>query len=339
MKPLDINRIKKLRGDILNAKKISLLMHYNPDGDAIGATLASYLLLKKLNKNVEIISPNHFPGFLAWLPGSTDIVIGEDDKEKATRIILESDLIIMHDFNALNRLKVLEETVRVSKAKKILIDHHPNPENIADHTISDTSVSSAAELVYHFYIACEWGDMFDKQISECVYTGIMTDTGCFSFNSSNPDTFKTVAALLENGIQTDKVYEKVYHNYSVSRMRLMGHVLRNNMHIIERYHTAYIRITREDLQEYNFQPGDTEGFVNLPLSISGVRFSVLFVEKDDHIKISLRSTGDFPANEFSGLYFNGGGHLNAAGGESYLNLDETVKLFVTHLEDYSKKLS
>ncbi|MFW5805807.1 MAG: DHH family phosphoesterase [Bacteroidales bacterium] len=329
------NQIKKA---ILNAENISILMHNNPDGDALGSTQGFYLLLKKLGKNVSVISPNAYPEFLAWMKDHERIIIGNKNKKNCLQQLKETDFLIMMDFNVLSRLDWLEPVVRKMDCPSLLIDHHPEPCNDATYTISDISVSSTAELTIECIEIFGWADLIDRDTGECFYAGIMTDTGCFSYNSSLPRTFEIVASLLNTGIRKDMVYANVYNNYSYSRMKLLGLALKDNLYHIPEYHTAYIVLTQEEQNQYHFHPGDTEGFVNYPLSIKGTRFSALFLEKQNHIKISFRSIGDFPANEFAARYFNGGGHLNAAGGETNLDIQESIDLFVDKLAEYAEKL-
>jgi phosphoesterase RecJ-like protein len=232
----------------------------------------------------------------------------------------------------------LEPIVRKMDCPSLLIDHHPNPCNDATYLISDTSVSSTAELTYECIEKFGWVDKIDRDTGECLYAGIMTDTGCFSFNSSVPRTFEIVASLLNTGIRKDMVYANVYNNYSYNRMKLLGLALKDKLVNMKEYHTAYIALTQDEQKKYHFQPGDTEGFVNYPLSIKGTRFSALFLEKENHTKLSFRSIGDFPANEFAAKYFNGGGHLNAAGGETNLGIQESIDVFVDKLAEYAEKL-
>lgn len=335
---LSEDKAKQIKQAILRAENISIIMHHNPDGDAVGSTQGFYLLLKKLGKKVTVISPNTYPEFLAWMKEHERIIIGNKNKETCLKQLEQTDFLIMMDFNVLSRIDWLEPVVRKMDCPSLLIDHHPNPCNDATFTISDTSVSSTAELTYECIEKFGWLDNIDRDTGECLYAGIMTDTGCFSFNSSMPRTFEIVASLLNTGIRKDMVYANVYNNYSYERMKLLGLTLKDKLYNLPEYHTGYIVLTKEELQQYQFQPGDTEGFVNHPLSIKGTRFSVLFIEKDKYTKLSFRSIGDFPANEFAAKYFNGGGHLNAAGGETNLSIQESVDLFVDKLTEYADKL-
>jgi len=242
------------------------------------------------------------------------------------------------DFNDLKRVKELNEAHQAAKAYKVLIDHHPDPDVAVDCMISDTSVSSTAELVYRFIIDAGMKAHINRDVASCIFTGIMTDTGCFSFNSSNRNTWETVAALLDYGIEKDRIYSQVYDNFSANRMRMLGFCLNKNMEVLPDYRTGFIWLSRKDLDTFKFEPGDTEGFVNYPLSIRGIRFSALFIEKEDHVRVSLRSKGGFAVNTFSRNHFNGGGHLNASGGESFLSLLDTISRFKELLPQYLDQL-
>ncbi len=338
MKLINKEVIKKLKDVLKNSSKILITTHLNADGDAVGSSLALASLLKKLGKDVRIMTPNDFPEFLRWLPGQ-DMIIIHLKKPKETQIWAEkADLIFSIDYNDPKRLKYAEKIILGSKAYKVLIDHHPNPVNFADLFISHTEFGSAAELVYYLIMELGFADLIDRDIATCLFAGIMTDTGCFSYNCSYPEVFNTIARLMEYGIDKDNIYNKIYDNYSESRMRLMGYCLNEKMRVVHDYNTAYIFLSMEELKRFDHSPGDTEGFVNLPFSIKGIRFSALFIEKKDHIKISFRSRGRFDVNDFSSKYFNGGGHLNASGGEWKQSSDETIKRFVELLPIVSDQL-
>ncbi len=325
--------------ELINKNNILILIHRNPDGDALGAALGLYHFLKSMNKRVRVITPNAYPEFLHWLPGDSEIIQFNIQKERTKDLISDAEIIFHLDFNALSRIRELEELVLANQqAIKVLIDHHPDPEHFADIEISDTRVSSTAELVYYLIHALDSESLKSKDICECLFTGIMTDTGCFSFNSSMPSTWEVVANLLRSGINKDSIFDRVYNNFSASRMKLLGFSLDQKMTVLPEYHAAYISLSREEMKKYDFRTGDSEGFVNFPLSIKGIKFSVLFLEKEKYVKISFRSKGEFAVNEFAQKYFNGGGHRNAAGGESKKNLQETLEEFERLLEEYATKL-
>jgi len=318
--------------------KIVIISHRNPDGDAIGSMTGLYNVLIKKGYEVNMIVPNEFPSFLKWLPGAKKIQIFSNNTENAGKLLKNADMIFALDFNDLSRVREFQENVSGSSSYKIIIDHHPEPGNLADLIISNTTVSSTAELVYILLLAMEYGDLIDKDVATCIYAGIMTDTGCFSFNSSRPETFQVVSDLLNHGIEKDKIYGKIYDNFSFNRMRLMGYCLNNKMQHLPEYRTAYLSLSAQELKEYKFGIGDSEGFVNLPLSIDGVIFSALFIENKDRIKISFRSKGTFAVNKICAEHFNGGGHLNASGGESFDTLQNTVDKFVRLLPKYTDDL-
>ena len=319
-------------------KQVALTIHVNPDGDAIGSALGLFRVLNKMGHHCHVISPNGLPSFVSWLPGAETIYRMSDAPEIVSELIRKADVIFALDFNELKRVKDMEPAIEASTAYKVLIDHHPGPENFCTCTLSDTSASSTAELVFRFLQETGLLPYVDREVATCLFCGIMTDTGCFSYNSSNRNTWETVATLLDFKINKDAVYDKVYDNFSVERMRLLGYSLNDKMEVMPVYRTAFISLSRTDQLKYNFQDGDSEGFVNYPLSIKGIRFSVLFIEREDHVKISLRSKGNFAVNAMARKYFNGGGHMNASGGETRLSLEETINLFKRILPDYSHKL-
>lgn len=317
------------------AKNILILSHKNPDGDAVGSGLALYHFLNSKNYNVNFVLPNDMPDFLSWLPGAEHILNCIIDKEKIIDIIKNADIIFMLDFNHFSRIDCIAEEIEISAVPKIMIDHHPQPQNIYTINYTRTSSSSTAEMMYEFIDAISNDDnMIDKKISECLFVGIMTDTGCFSYNSSNYFTFNVVAKLLSANIDKDLITNNIYNNYSESRLRLLGFSINQKMKVLPEYKTAYIFLTRSELKEYKFKQGDTEGFVNYPLSIKGIVFTVIFLEKDGYTKCSFRSVGNFPANKIANEYFNGGGHLNAAGGEFKGSVWNAVKQFEEILPNY-----
>lgn len=333
MELFDNNKLKTFEDKIKTSKNIVIIPHTNPDGDAIGSALGLYFALQESGKKIKIASPGNYPKFLKWLPGNSKINIFGCNKKAS---IERADLIICVDFNAEQRAGKLEDDILKSSAYKILIDHHPNPQDFTDLVFSDTSYSSTAELIYDILVKTEFKDNIDKNAAICLYTGILTDTGSFSYNSSNPNTFRVIADLLEKGIDKDVVYNNVYKNFSYDRMKFLGHTLLNRMKFLPEYNTAYIVITAKDRHNYKEKTGDTENFVNYPLSISDCIFSAIIIERENFIKMSFRSKGDFSAGEFAEKYFNGGGHKNASGGESHLSLEETERKFVESLKQYIK---
>ena len=324
-----------LAGDL---KKIAIIPHENPDGDAIGSAIGLADVLINYGHQAQIISPNDYPDFLKWFSSKAEIVVFWNDKKKAKQIIANADILICVDFNEPKRAEKLEKKINEFTGIKILIDHHPYPTEFCDFTISETRYSSTAELIYDLLKSIQLEGFITQSAAEALYTGILTDTGSFSHNTSNPNTFKVVSELMKFDIDTEKIQSNVYHNFSSDRMKLLGYCLNKKMKVFPELRTALISISKSELEEYNFKPGDTEGFVNYPLSINNIVFSALFIEKEDLVKASFRSKGNFPSNHFSKNHFNGGGHLNAAGGESYQNLEETIEKFTQLLPEYRHQL-
>ena len=317
---------------------IVIIPHVNADGDAIGSVLGLAGILKNAGKEVSVISPNHFPVFYKWMKGSDDIVVFTSSRKKAENIIKEAGMIICMDFNHLSRTGEMKELIEKFTGTRFLIDHHPYPQGFTEFLISHPECSSTAELTFQVVKAMGFESYVDKNIAECLFCGIMTDTGSFDYNVSDPQTFKTVSELLTYQIDPEEIHGRVFDNYSADRMRLLGYCLSECMEVYPEYHAAMMYLSKEVQQKYNFIPGDNEGFVNYPLSISGIHFSTLFTEKDNYVKASFRSKGEFAVNEFASSHFNGGGHRNASGGEMYTSLEEALKKFKDLLPEYEQKL-
>lgn len=319
-------------------KKIAILPHKNPDGDAIGSTLAMYHFLNKLNHSCNIVSPNDFPKFLKWMPAAKDIIIADYQSKRAEAIIHQADIIFILDFNTVTRIDELGNWVQKSNAPKVLIDHHREPDTF-DFMYSDIEMPATCQMVYNFIEAFGRLDLIDKQIAECIYTGMMTDTGGFRFRNTSSSTHRIVANLIDAGVEVDKVTSYVNDSQTEARLKLLSLTL-NNLSFLKEYRTAFMYLKKDDLLTNGFQKGDTEGFVNYGLSVENYIFSVIFIEDTVHnfIKISLRSKGDFDVNELSRKYFNGGGHMNAAGGKSDLNMEETIEFFKSILPEYKEQL-
>ena len=322
------------------ADKIVIVTHVSPDGDAIGSSLGLYHFLSSQEKNVTVIVPNAFPDFLRWMSGAKDIIVYEKYKEFADKQIQEADVICCLDFNVLSRIDCMEEAVKTSPARKLMVDHHLHPGEFCGITISHPEISSTSELV--FRLICRLGNFDDisREAAECIYTGMMTDTGGFTYNSNNREIYYIISQLLSKGIDKDEIYRNVFNTYSEGRLRLMGFVLYEKMQVFPEFNAALIWLTRAEQRRFRFSKGDTEGFVNLPLSIKKVRFSVFLREdtEKDMIKVSLRSTGTFPCNKVASDFFNGGGHLNASGGEFYGTMEEAINLFKQALVRYEDQL-
>ncbi len=330
--------IDEIRSFINNYNKILITTHLSPDGDALGASLALYHYLFRRGKDVKLIVPNSFPYFLKWMKGTENVLVYEYNPEVGQHLITNAELIFCLDFNVPKRIGKMASFVTASNAKKILIDHHPYPENSCDVVISYPEISSTSELIFRLFYQSGEYEYIDKDIAECIYCGMMTDTGGFTYNSNDPEIFEIISLLLRKQIDKDAIYSNVYHNYTEERFRLLGFTLLKRMKIYNDIHSALIYLSKEDQQMYKSKKGDTEGFVNYPLSIRGIVFSAFIYEDDNYIKLSFRSQGNFACNEFAAEFFQGGGHLNAAGGEFYGTLEEAIVLFETGLKKYELKL-
>ena len=330
--------VHRTKIEIENADNIVIITHVGPDGDAMGASLGLWHFLMTIEKTPQVIVPTPFPNFLAWMPGANKTLVYKFDKEKADEHIQKADLIFLLDFNAASRMDKMADAVLASKARKVMIDHHLQPENIANIIISYPEISSTSELI--FRLICRMGHFSDINLgcAECVYTGMMTDTGGFTYNSNHEEIYSIIYELIKLGVDKDDIYRRVYNTFSADRMRLMGYCLYKKMKIYPEYQAALITLTQKELHEFNYDNGDAEGFVNIPLSIQGINFTVFMREDPDKIKVSLRSQGSFPTNKFAAEIFGGGGHLNASGGESFTSLDEAVRKFEEALPLYTEFL-
>jgi len=337
---MEAKDIKKTRTLLQSSENIVITCHKGPDGDAIGSSLALYLYLKKQGKKATVIVPDDFPFFLKWLPSSEHIILYDDNKEAANTIINNADLIFTLDFNALHRTGEMQEILSSVSAKFIMIDHHQQPDDYAEVTYSDTTICSTCQMVYHFIDALKDINTIDTDIANCIYTGIMTDTGSFRFRSTTSTTHRVIANLIDIGIDNAKIHQNVYDSNSYNRLQLLGKSL-TNLKVIPELNTAYISLSADEQNEFKAKKGDTEGVVNYALSLQGIKLAAIFKEDQNTglIKISLRSKGDFSVNEFSRTHFNGGGHTNAAGGASKLSLEETLDKFISILPNYKKELN
>tara|TARA_A100000171_G_scaffold53080_1_gene76426 strand:- start:12996 stop:14018 length:1023 start_codon:yes stop_codon:yes gene_type:complete len=321
-------------------KKVVIVGHKNPDGDAVGSCMGLYYFLKSLGHDAQVVMPNDYPTFLKWMPGNETICIYEKENEKAQQFFDEADLVFTLDFNALNRVGDLEVVLENCEAQFVMIDHHQAPSDYAVATYSDVTMSSTCEMVYHFMNALGRLDVLSAEIATNLYTGIMTDTGSFRFSSTSPTTHRTIAHLLEAGANGTEIHNNIYDTNTPDRLKLLGVALKN-MTILSEYNTAFITLTQKELDDHNFKKGDTEGFVNYSLSVLGIKFAVIFIEnkQDNIVKISFRSKGSFSVNEFARAHYSGGGHTNAAGGKSDKNLDETITEFISILPNYKNALN
>jgi bifunctional oligoribonuclease and PAP phosphatase NrnA len=320
-----------------SSEKIAIISHVNPDGDAMGASLSLYGILKKEKNDVTVIIPNEFPSFLAWMPFSEEILIYESDPSACRKVISEAEVIFCVDFNDVGRIDGLAEIYKKSKALKFLIDHHLEPAVFTDHTLSVVDTSSTSEIIYDLILALGKKNLLDKAISECLYVGIVTDTGSFSYSCNRAKTYEVIAELFKYGIDGEHIHRLVYDTFTENRMRLLGYCLSEKMKVISKYDSAYISLTKEDLAKFNYQTGDTEGVVNYALSVAGIELAALFMEREGHIKVSLRSKGKVSVNDMARKYYKGGGHHNAAGGYSYTDMSSTLKGFEKLLPEYFNK--
>lgn len=337
-KVIEQNIVNKIQKQIDENERFVVVSHVGPDGDAIGSSLAMWHFLTSQNKQTTVIIPNAFPAFLKWLPNTDKILIYENDKELADKKLSEAEVIFVMDLNERRRMNILANAVIDSPAQKIMIDHHIYPDEFAKIIVSYPEISSTSELVFH--LICQMGCFADINLAcaECIYTGMMTDTGGFSYNSNSKDIYNIISELLNIGIDKDDIYRKVYNNYSENRMRLTGYALYRKMKVYPKYNTALITLTRKELEQFNYTTGDAEGLVNLPLSIEGIIFAVFMREESDKIKLSFRSQGNFACNTYAREVFRGGGHLNASGGESYNGMQKTILKFEESLPKYEEML-
>lgn len=322
------------------ADKIVIVTHVSPDGDAIGSSLGLWHFLESQEKTVNVIVPNAFPDFLRWMPGAKDIIRYDKYTEFANKLLNEADVICCLDFNALSRIDAMADAVAQSPARKMMIDHHLNPEAFCRIIISHPEISSTSELVFRLICRLGYFEDITKEGAECIYTGMMTDTGGFTYNSNDREIYFIISELLSKGIDKDEIYRKVYNTYSEGRLHLMGYVLYDKMQVFPQFNSALVWLTKEEQSKFQYVKGDTEGFVNIPLSIKNIIFSVFLREDTEKnmIKVSLRSVGAFPCNKVAAEFFNGGGHLNASGGEFYGTMDEAIDLFKQALVKYEELL-
>lgn len=333
----DIKEIKEL---LSTPKNVVIVPHKNPDGDAIGASLAMYHYLNKKGHKATVVSPNDYPNFLKWLPGSKDTLKFDMQNRQSKKAIAEASIIFLLDFNALNRVgDDMENTLKEFKGIFIMIDHHQQPEDIAKYLFSDTSVCSTCQMLYHFLEKLQDVEGIDADIATSIYTGIMTDTGSFRFPSTTSTTHRIIADLIDKGADNSKIYSLVYDTNSYARLQLLGRAL-SNLVVVNKLKTAYITLSQKELDEFDYQKGDTEGIVNYALSLENIVFATIFIEDIDQkiIKISFRSKGSFSVNKFAREHFDGGGHDNAAGGKSIVSLDATISKFLKLLPAYQNEL-
>ena len=320
--------------------KAVITAHQKPDGDAMGSTLGLYHFLKQLGHEVTVVSPTNWAAFLNWMPGVDQVIDFEANKKEASQIVADADYVFCLDFNILHRTKHLEPIIRDSKALKILIDHHQQPDTPSfAYGISDVKMSSTCEMVYDFIVQSGHSNLINLDIATCLYTGLMTDTGSFRFPSTTASVHKIVAHLKELGLQHAKIHENIYDKSTEGRLKFMGNAFLNRMTVLPEFKTAVMAIPKSDIYKFELKTGDTEGLVNYLLSIEGIKFAAILIDREEERKWSFRSKGNFDVNIFARTHFEGGGHANAAGGSSSKSLDETLNDFKTIIENYKSQLT
>jgi phosphoesterase RecJ-like protein len=333
---LELSALKNL---LSQPRKIVITTHHKPDGDAMGSSLGLYNYLIQQGHHTQVITPTDYPDFLAWMPGNENVMIFTENIDRSAALVAEAEIIFCLDFNTLSRINELGELVRASTAVKIMIDHHLEPEDFDDYRHWDINACASAQLVYDFIVnQLEHKELVNKDVATCLYTGIMTDSASFRLPNTTPTVHRIAADLMEAGAVNWHIHELVYSNSSENRLNFLGHCLKNKLEVLYEYNTAFISVSKQELEQYDIITGDTEGIVNYALSITGIRLAAFIVERTDKVKLSLRSRGEFPANEICKKYFNGGGHRNAAGGTSTDSLEEVINQFKQILPEYKKLL-
>lgn len=328
--PLDIEAVKGL---LASPKKIAIIPHRNPDGDAMGSTLGLYHFLKQKGHTATVISPNEFPDFLEWLPASDSVRIFEKETETCTRILQEAELVFTLDFNFLNRTgDIMGPVLESLDTTYLMIDHHQKPGDYAAYMFSNTSYGSTCEMVYHFIHQLGEGQYLNKTVATCLYTGIVTDSGSFRYPSTTGTTHRIVAEFIDMGVNNSEIHSLLFDNHSHNRIQILARALQN-MKVLPAYKTSYTSLSQEELNSFGHNKGDTEGVVNYGLSMKDIKFTAFFTENKEEgiIKISFRSKGDFDVNQYAREHFNGGGHINAAGGKSTDTLEATIQKFIATL--------
>jgi len=320
-------------------QKIVITTHHKPDGDAIGSSLGLYNYLIQQGHHARVIAPTDYPDFLSWLPGNENVIIYTEHREEAAALIADAKLIFCLDFNALSRINDMGELVGESNAYKIMIDHHLEPADFDDYRHWDINACATAQLVYDFIVnELHHKELVNKDVATCLYTGIMTDSASFRLPNTTSGVHRIVADLIDAGAVNWRIHELVYNSASENRLRFLGHCLANCLEVLPEFNTAIIAVNKHDLERFDVETGDTEGVVNYALSMASIRLAAFIVERSDRVKLSLRSKGEFPANEICKKYFNGGGHRNAAGGHSEGSLEQVIQQFKQILPEYKKLL-
>lgn len=339
--PISETSITRLNDLITNSNKVVLTCHVGPDGDAIGSTLGLSHILTAMGKSASVVTPDQCPRSLRFLPGANEIISYSCNPDKANQVFRECDLIFCLDFNSLTRVDALQDAFKLTNAPMVLIDHHLYPEHFAEIEVSDHNISSTCLLLYKVICKLQLNKYIDSKVANCIYAGMMTDTGNFTYNSSDPYIYTTISELINCGLQKEFIYKQIYNTNSESRIKLNAYALCNKLKVYSRYHAALIWLTECEQNEYAYSDGDTEGLVNVPLSIPGVVYSIFLRSSIDnegrkYVKISMRSVGNFPVNTICSNYYNGGGHKNASGGEFYGSIEQAIEIFESLLEENNK---
>lgn len=336
---MNAKELKEVKSLLNKPKNIVIVTHWSPDGDAMGSSLGLYNYLIQLKHKVSVITPNDYPSFLFWLPGNKKVTDFSKSPKPAKTLVAKADIIFCLDFNSLKRIDKLGDEVAKSKGIKFMIDHHLQPEGFAKYMLHNVKACSTCELIYEFIHMMGHKKMMNKDIGNCLYTGIMTDTGSFRFPSTTAKTHKIIADLITAGAENADIHNRIYDGSTENKIKLLGYSLSEKLKVFPEYKAAYFSLTQQELDKYKYQKGDTEGVVNYALSIDGIRFAAFFVERDGIIKTSFRSQGSFDVNVFARKHFSGGGHANAAGGMSELSMEKTLKKFESLLPEYKTQLN
>ena len=334
-----MQNIEVFKDYLSTPRKMVILTHFNPDADALGSSLGLSRYFQKRGHSVVVITPSDYPDFIGWMPRIGEVVVFKKDRpEKCAQLISDADTVCCLDFSSLNRINELGDMVQRSKSVKVLVDHHLEPQKFADFEQWDPTAASTAELVYQLIVSLGDKSSIDPDMADCLYAGIMTDTGSFRHSNTNYKVFQIASELVEIGANPYKVSKLIYDTNTVERLRLMGYVLSEKLQVVPEYRTAYIVLSADELKRFGSQTGDTEGLVNFGLSVKNVKLSVLISDRRENIKLSMRSLGNFSVNEMARVHFEGGGHRNAAGGQTTLTLEQTVAKFLALLPQYKDQL-
>jgi phosphoesterase RecJ-like protein len=319
--------LTRLKDLLDQPRRLVIVTHFNPDGDAIGSSLGLMHMLRKWGHTVHVVLPNAAPAFLNWLPGASDAIAFDRDPKGAADILDQAEVLFCLDFNRMDRVNALQASLSALSIPRVLIDHHQDPDPSFEYLFSDTTACATCQMVYDLLVAMGRAGTFDTETATCLYTGLVTDSGSFRFRSTTPHTMRVAGDLMAHGVNIERVHQAIMDDNTVDRLRLLGFMLHQRLEVLPESSTSIISLSRADLERYHNKPGDTEGFVNYGLSIRGIRLSAFFVERPDMVKVSLRSKGDLAVDRFLKEHFNGGGHANAAGGHTTGSLEDAVARF------------